>query len=179
MTEEDTGIRERKSVPKGKIIMQEGERGDCAYLIQSGKVKVYTGTGGRRADLAVLEAGQIFGEMALLFDESRTATVEALEPVNLVIITRKLLKEKLDRSDPTIRAILPMLMKRIVKTNNVLLQRQSDLQELVDTVSMIYQNIHAALPNAQKKSLENQVLPKMNELMNAIKAFQESHLAKD
>ena len=173
--QENTGIHERKSVPRGTVIMKEGERGHCAYLIQAGKVKVYTGTGGRRVDLATLEAGQIFGEMALLFDEERSATVESLEPCNLIVIDRKMLKQKLDKSDPTIRAILPMLMKRIVQTNNVLLQKQSDMDELINTVSMIYQNIHTTLPAAQKKSLESTVLPKLDELMAAVKTFRERY----
>ncbi len=75
------------------------------------------------------------------------------------------------------QAILPMLMKRIVQTNNVLLKNQSSLDELVDTVNVIYQNIHATLPATQKKSLENDVLPKLDELLNVVKAFRDRYYA--
>jgi CRP/FNR family transcriptional regulator, cyclic AMP receptor protein len=177
MRKSDGGIHERRSVARGAIIIREGERGDTAYLIQSGQVQIYTGKQGRRVKLATLGPGQIFGEMALLFDEERTATVEALDPCTFVIITRDILKKKVDKSDPTVRAILPMLMTRIVQTNNVLLKNQSSLDELVETVTVIYQNIHATLPAAQKKSLENDVLPKLDELLNEVKAFRDRYYA--
>jgi CRP-like cAMP-binding protein len=115
--------------------------------------------------------------MALLFDEARTASVEALEATTLITVTREILKKKVDKSDPTVRAILPMLMKRIIQTNNVILQNQSSLDELVETVTMIYQNIHATLPPAQKKTLENDVLPKLDELLNVVKAFRDKYSA--
>jgi CRP-like cAMP-binding protein len=174
---DDTGIHERKSVAKGGVIIREGERGHSAYLIQSGKVQVFSAREGKRINLATLGAGQIFGEMALLFDEARTASVEALESTTLITVTREILKKKVDKSDPTVRAILPMLMKRIIQTNNVILQNQSSLDELVETVTMIYQNIHATLPPAQKKTLENDVLPKLDELLNVVKAFRDKYSA--
>ncbi len=96
----DGGIHERRSVAKGTVVIKEGDQGDNAYLIQSGQVQVYSGKKGRRVKLATLGPGQIFGEMALLFDEERTATVESLEPCTFVIITREILKEgQQQRSD--------------------------------------------------------------------------------
>jgi CRP/FNR family transcriptional regulator, cyclic AMP receptor protein len=172
-------IHERQSFAKGANIIREGEPGYTAYLIQAGRVQVFSGPAGHRINLATLGAGQIFGEMALMFDEPRTASVEALEPCNLVVITRETLKKKVDKSDPTVRAILPMLMKRIVQTNNTLLKNQTNLDELVSTVTMIYQNIHAALPPAQKKTLENDVLPKLDELLNVVKTFRDRYAAGD
>ncbi len=71
-------------------------------------MQVYTGKEGRRVNLATLGPGEIFGEMALLFDEERTATVEALEACTFVILTRDTLKKKVDKRDPTVRAILPI-----------------------------------------------------------------------
>ena len=150
--------------------MREGDRGFSAFLIQSGRVKVYAGE--NKVELATMGIGQIFGEMALVFDEPRTATVEALEDCNLIVITRDTLQQKLERSDPTVRAIVPMLMKRIIQANNVLLNKQGGgVDDMTDTVNSIYQNIHASLPPAQKKSLESAVLPPLEEFLKAVKAF--------
>ena len=174
----DSGdVHERQSADEGTLIIKEGERGHTAFLIQSGQVQVYTGTQGRRINLATLGPGQIFGEMALLFDEPRTASVEALEKCSLVTITRETFKKKVEKSDPTVRAILPMLMKRIIQTNNVLLKNQNSIDELVETVTMIYQNIHTSLPLPQKKSLESDILPKLDELLNVVKAFRDRYYA--
>jgi CRP/FNR family transcriptional regulator, cyclic AMP receptor protein len=166
----DPVILERRFVPQGSIIMREGEKGYCAFLIQSGKVRVYAGE--NRVELATMDMGQIFGEMALVFDEPRTATVEALEDCNLIVITRDTLQQKLERSDPTVRAIVPMLMKRIVQANNVLLNKQGDgVDDMIETVNSIYQNIHASLPPVQKKSLETAVLPPLEVFLKAVQAF--------
>ena len=65
-------ILERRYVPKGTVIMREGE---CyaAFLIQSGTVSIYSASGGRDVELARLGIGEICGEMALLNDAPRTA----------------------------------------------------------------------------------------------------------
>ena len=179
-TNRDQTILERKFVPQGSIIMRQGEPGNCAFLIQSGNVKVTTESGGKSLELAKLSTGQIFGEMALVFDEPRTATVEALEDSNLIVITRQTLNEKLMKSDPTVRAIVPMLMKRIIQANNVVMNRQDSLEDLATTVTTIYQNFHATLPGTQhKKSLENSVLPKLEEFIGAIREFQKRYGAME
>ncbi len=176
-TNKDTVILERRFVPEGSVIMKEGEAGSSAFLIQSGAVKVYAGGAGKRVELATMGIGQIFGEMSLVFEEPRSATVEAIEDCNLIVITRDTLQQKLDKSDPTIRAIVPMLLKRIIQSNNVLLNKQTTMDALVETVNTVYQNIHTTLPLAQKKSLENIVLPKLQEFLAAIKSFKDSHIS--
>ena len=67
----DTIILERRFVPEGTLVMRQGEEGYSAYLIQSGSVGIYSEQDGRKVELARLQAGQIFGEMALIFDEPR------------------------------------------------------------------------------------------------------------
>ncbi|HRQ60205.1 MAG TPA: cyclic nucleotide-binding domain-containing protein, partial [Alphaproteobacteria bacterium] len=129
----DSIILERRFVPQGTLVMRQGDPGNSAYLIQSGSVSVFTEHEGKTIELAKLELGQIFGEMALIFDDPRTASVKAMEDCNLIVITRQSFKQKLDRSDPTIRAIVVMLTQRIVTANNALLAKKSNLTDLVDT----------------------------------------------
>ncbi len=63
-----------------EIIFREGEPGDFAYVIQSGRVEVLKRADHGEVRLAVLEAGAIFGEIALFdADDVRTATVRVVE----------------------------------------------------------------------------------------------------
>lgn len=174
-TNRDTQILERRFAPAGTVVMRQGEKGTNAYLIQSGKVTVTTENNGKQVALAKLGTGQIFGEMSLVFDEPRTATVMADEDCNLIIITRQTLQGKLNKSDPTIRAIVPMLLKRIVSANNMMLRQSDDMNDLRDTVLTIYQNIHSSLPGTQKRSLEISVRPKLEEFLGTLREFSDRY----
>ena len=83
------------SVKKGTTIIHEGEIGDCMYLIKSGEVGVYTilieeqdsspaETDQEQLHLATLNAGDFFGEQALITNEPRNATIIALTDVELL-----------------------------------------------------------------------------------------------
>lgn len=168
-------ILERRFVPKGTTVVHQGDAGYSAYLLQSGSVSVFTLDNGREVELAKLEVGQIFGEMALIFDEPRSASVKTLEDCNLIVITRDAFKGKLDRSDPTIRAIVSMLTQRILTANNAMINRKETLDDLRETSRIIYENFITALPANQQRSFESSVLPKLDEFMEAVQAFQEKY----
>ena len=167
----DSIILERRFVPEGTLIMRQGDPGNCAYLVQSGSVSVFSEYDGKRVELAKLELGQIFGEMALIFDDPRTASVKALEDTNLIIITRKSFKQKIERSDPTIRAIVEMLTQRMMTANNAVMKKKTNTADLIETVRIIYQNVLSTLPREQQHDFQNTVLPKLDEFLNSIHSF--------
>lgn len=78
--------RDELVVPKGTVIFRQGERGDSMFLIRRGRVQILLESGGRRADVAVLETGAFFGELSLLSEAPRSATAEALEDTTLLVI---------------------------------------------------------------------------------------------
>lgn len=167
----EPSILERRVVPGGEVIIQQGDVGHNAFLIQSGDVVVYTEAEGKHVELARMGPGQIIGEMALVAVGMRTATVRALTDCNLIIITRETLHDKLQKSDPTVRALVSMLMKRIAQSNKALLRSGGDLNDMADVVAAIYQELHSSLPVQQKKSLEIALLPPMDAFLKAIKDF--------
>ena len=83
--------------------------------------------------------------------------------------------ERLAKTDPLIKAIMPMLIKRIVAGNNMVLSDQNSIDGLVETARAIYKNIQSTLPAQKKRSLENAVLPKMEEFMKAVRDFRKSY----
>ncbi len=85
----------RKQFAPGEIVMREGDVGDAAYLIVTGRCHAFRNIGPERETLAVMEAGEVFGEMSLLLDEPRAATVEALEATTVLVLDQHTLTEGL------------------------------------------------------------------------------------
>jgi CRP-like cAMP-binding protein len=94
-------ISQERVYPQGAVIIRGGEVGDSLFLISSGSAQVaLQGTEGPSFPLAVLQAGEIFGEMAVLERRPRSATVLARENCLVLEIAgeeiRKLLEAHLE-----------------------------------------------------------------------------------
>jgi F420-non-reducing hydrogenase small subunit len=106
--------------PRGEIICQEGDRGDTMYVIQSGAVEVSRQSGGESLVLAILEQGDVFGEMALVDQYPRSATVKTITRTRLLPLTRS---SFIDRAteDPEISTyLIRVLSQRIERTVRLL-----------------------------------------------------------
>jgi len=89
------------SFQKGKIIFREGEAGDGIYFILSGYVSVFTGS--RDYRLATFADGVFFGEMSILEDKPRSATVRAETDTKLLFMSKKDFQQ-LTQTEPALAA---------------------------------------------------------------------------
>ncbi len=73
-----------KSVKAGDVILRQGDNGDCAYIIESGRVDIsIERPGGKSHSVGTRGPGTMIGEMALVDNAPRTATITALEDCTL------------------------------------------------------------------------------------------------
>ena len=90
-------VAQERMYHQDTAILREGEVGDSVFLISSGSVQVtLRGTGGPFTPLAVLRAGEIFGEMAVLERKPRSATVLAKENCLLLEIAGEAMRKLLE-----------------------------------------------------------------------------------
>jgi CRP/FNR family cyclic AMP-dependent transcriptional regulator len=82
-------------VPAGKVLAKQGDLGDEFFVIEAGTAEV--ARDGDRVN--VLGPGDFFGEMALLEDDRRNATVTAMSPMSLIVMTRSSFRA-IDRAMP-------------------------------------------------------------------------------
>lgn len=74
----------------GQHIIRQGDTGDCFYIIEDGQVKcTQKKSSGREVELLTLRAGEYFGEMALMLDESRHANCIAVGKVSCLCLDRQ------------------------------------------------------------------------------------------
>jgi len=125
------GAGQTQSFHDSATIFRPGERGDCAYIVTAGKVEMIEK--GRAVEL--LSKGEIFGELALLDNEPRTATAVACGPVDLIPIDRALF-EVLMRDDSDFALTIVQLLARSLRaTMKVLESCVEDLKAATDAES--------------------------------------------
>lgn len=76
---------------EGEAIIREGDEGDELYIVRTGEVIVWTGTGGNSVEIARLGPGRFFGEMALLTGARRKATIRAGKDCELLVVGKEAL----------------------------------------------------------------------------------------
>ena len=96
----------------GQQIFKMGDAGDCAYLIEEGSVEIIIMDQGQERRVNLIGKGEMFGEVALIDHQPRTATVRAVEKTVLVPVQRKLVDELLEKCDPILRHLLLVILER-------------------------------------------------------------------
>jgi EAL domain-containing protein (putative c-di-GMP-specific phosphodiesterase class I) len=97
----------------GEIIMSQGEMGTCAYFIQEGRVKIVVEKiDGSFLDLGTRGPGSIIGEMALVDNQPRSATVQSIGTCTLLEITKEDFARSVRGADPIVRLISQVILMR-------------------------------------------------------------------
>lgn len=104
-------------IHKDQIIFNEGDAGDCAYIIEKGRVLIYITKDKEEIPVNILGEGEIFGEMALIDNQNRSASVRALEDVRLAIVTKQQVLERVSTADKVVQLLMRVLLKRLRRKN--------------------------------------------------------------
>jgi CRP/FNR family transcriptional regulator, cyclic AMP receptor protein len=104
----------RKSVPRSTTVMAGGDAGDSLYIILSGRLKVMmSDSDGKEVILSILGPGEFFGEMGLIDDAPRSASVVAMEACELLSITKRDFKKCLAENFDMAMAVMRGLVRRL------------------------------------------------------------------
>jgi CRP-like cAMP-binding protein len=105
-------ITAQVDLPAGEVLMREGEPGDRFYVLVKGSAEVKKGS----RKVATLGAGDFAGEIALLTNAPRMATVRTISPVTALQVNRKGFSALLDTSPRIERKLLKALADRVAPT---------------------------------------------------------------
>ncbi|MBP9087428.1 MAG: cyclic nucleotide-binding domain-containing protein [Kofleriaceae bacterium] len=101
------------TLERGEVLFTEGDAGEALYIVAEGEVSVAT-EGPPRVEMQRLSAGAFFGEVALITDTPRTATVSAVTDCDLLRIGRDTLAFLLQTHPDVLRALLRFVRERLV-----------------------------------------------------------------
>ncbi len=117
--EELLSIGSRRQYPPGAKILAEGTPGDCLMLLENGYVKVTRKRpNGREALIAIRAGGDVVGEMAVIDDVPRSATVTAGEDIDVHVVQRRAVKKFLSKHPETALHIVRLISRRLHRANS-------------------------------------------------------------
>jgi len=114
------GASEVLSLRRNDIVFQEHEPPDQLYVVQSGRIAIATiSVDGRESVMALMEPGDLFGEMPMFDGGTRSAGARALEPSELVAVRYAPVERILKERPELLWGVLRMLAQRLRATNAV------------------------------------------------------------
>ena len=119
MSEDKLFDRVGRVFPSGEILFRDGDAAETMYVLRSGRVRVFKEVNGREKTLAFIEAGDFFGEMALLNNKPRTASAECVEETAVLVIDAKMFEAMLRGNAEIAVRMIQRLAKRLDEANGL------------------------------------------------------------
>ena len=116
-----------KAFAANEVIFTENSECDGMYIIDKGRVRVYktldTPSGPRELELVQLGPRSMFGEMALIDDKKRSASIQAIEETRCTIITKNMFEDQLHDLPGWVVNLIRVLVARLRETNDKLREK--------------------------------------------------------
>ena len=106
-------LMQEEEIEQGELVFEEGETGDCMYIIYSGQIQIHKG----KTVLAVLTEKEVFGELSLLDAETRSASATAAADCFLFKIDQEPFYELIESRPEVAMGFIKILCKRLRKQN--------------------------------------------------------------
>lgn len=123
---------DRVSYPKGEVLFHQGDDADAAYIVISGNADVLVSADGSSKESKVAELGpnSFVGDMAILCDIPRTATVQANEGLDALRIKKEHMMDMMRDSPDLTMSVLRELVQRLAKTTHDLSVARDEVSRL-------------------------------------------------
>jgi flavin-dependent dehydrogenase len=115
----------------GEIVYQQGELGQCMYVIQRGEVEVTRRRGDQEFCLALLRAGDFFGEAALFQNDVRTCTVRAVGDATILTLEKPMLLRRMHQEPSLGFMLLQKMSARIGELEAALVRAGSQMSDAI------------------------------------------------
>lgn len=159
-----SGIESVK-IPKGQPVFKEGDAPNGIYFVTSGKVAVMKQKDGKNVTLTTMGQDAVFGEMALIDNNPRSATVMALDNTECMKATKESFEGVLKNSPPMVQNALKELVSMVRAKNNTTGELSPELKQRIGAFKQ------SSTTNAGLQAALKQVEPLIFYVYNALFSY--------
>jgi len=168
-------ILSREVYYPGDTIISQNNEGFHAYFIENGLVEVLIHEDQHEIKIAELGIGEIFGEMALIKNELRSATVKAVKQTTVTIISDYDLETKIQSiGDPAMKALLFMYIERLGNSNRGQLNQYKYLAEFQDRMTGILDKSKNGIDEGKRSQFRDEAEPLLVHLEKLLEKYRKS-----
>lgn len=140
------------TLPRGAVLMRQGQPGDCLYFVVSGRLRVFgVRDDGTELSVAEIGPGETIGEMALISNESRSASVDALRDTELLRLSKKGFDRLVTEQPGTMAVFTRIIVERLnrrIRARAMITQLRSmplvtvaDCEDVIHTQNLVLRNL--------------------------------------
>jgi len=165
-------VNDRRFVPAGQLVIEQGCIGNRAFLIEKGKVEVFMrDKRGATVKIAEVGEGSIIGEMALIDGGARSASIRTLEDSVLVAISSQDIEDSIGQKDGLFQKMMKLMVERLKETNTRLIQQSMAIAELEEEAHMTVRNIGLHIPENKQAAFKQEMVPLLDKLKSTLSKY--------
>jgi len=168
------GGTKKKFMQKGEVLFRDGDPGDAAFIVESGAVGIYKLVEGEEVELAVLNPGELFGEMAIVDGSKRMAHALAKEESVVIVIPSAALDARLAKADPFIKALMKILVNNLRSVHQAYMRRARSLTDYMNAVQFHIQGFRLYLTRLEDNEVTQDGLNKLAQIDALLEELRES-----
>ncbi|MCK4727054.1 MAG: cyclic nucleotide-binding domain-containing protein [Anaerolineales bacterium] len=118
-----------KTYEDGEIIIQQGDEGNCMYVIQEGQVEVILENEDKEIKVGVRDPGEFFGEMAIFDRDVRSATIRSLGQSRILTVDKKNFLRRVHEDPSLAFRLVEIMYKRIRELGQEVTRLQQNIPD--------------------------------------------------
>lgn len=164
--EEGASPRNQLVCGAGQTIVEQGDPSHNAFYLEEGRAEVMIRDGDHMIKISEILPGEIFGEMGLIEEENRMASVRAIDKCILTVIPREEIHERINNiDDKIIKSVIDVLLKRLRAANQGQVRYYKDLARFQDRMAGLMQKAsHENIDQTKRDQFSTTVIPLLDQL---------------
>jgi CRP-like cAMP-binding protein len=157
---------------KDQTIIEQGSDGNRAFYIEKGQVEILVRDGTHTVRVGLLGPGEIFGEMALIEHETRSATVRAVQDTTVTVISAHELNDKINAiDDRAVRALLFVMIDRLRSCNLGQVAHYRNFAEFQDRIAGLVDKTARGVSYRDRQKFRDEVAPLLEQLDDLLETY--------